>query len=48
MKNYMSEDSLAGTLHATPKTLREKVRGILQLLAKQSTILHTNLVEKQD
>ena len=38
MKNYMSEDSLAGTLHATPKTLREKVRGILQLLAKQNGV----------
>ena len=35
LKNYTSEDSLAGTSNTTPKTFREKVRGILQLLAKQ-------------
>ncbi len=36
-KNYNLEDILAGTLNITrnAKKLREKVRGILQILAKQ-------------
>ena len=38
MKNYNSEDSLAGTLKTNAKTLREKVRGILQLLAKKHVV----------
>jgi hypothetical protein len=38
MKNYTSEDSLAGKFNTTSKTFREKVRGILKLLATQSGV----------